>query len=238
MGKYRDLRGQTFGRLTVIEDSGRRSDSRVVWLCRCSCGKETEVRSDGLLHGNTKSCGCLKKEGGEVKIKDLTGQQFGRLTVIEDTGRRNNGNVVWRCRCSCGKIIETVGYSLTRGDAKSCGCLRNERTVPANSTHGKTNTRLYVVWTSIKKRCFNPNYVRYKDYGGRGITICEEWCNDFQAFYEWSMANGYDPDAPRGQCTIDRIDNDKGYCPENCRFTDAKTQRINQRPRTTKTKKE
>ena len=91
----------------------------------------------------------------------------------------------------------------------------------------KKKSRLYCVWIDMKKRCYNPIAHNYHRYGGRGITICDEWRNDFQSFYDWAMANGYDENAPRGQCTIDRIDNDKGYNPDNCRWVDTATQNKN-----------
>ena len=90
----------------------------------------------------------------------------------------------------------------------------------------------------MKRRCLNPMRTRYADYGGRGITVCDEWCNSFQAFYDWAMANGYDENAPKGQCTIDRIDNDKGYSPDNCRWVDMKTQRNNRSDSRKETKNE
>ena len=93
--------------------------------------------------------------------------------------------------------------------------------------HGKTNTRLFNVWRGMKRRCHSTSDKNYDIYGGRGIAVCDEWRNNFQAFYDWAMANGYDENAPTGQCTIDRVDNDKGYSPDNCRWVDMKVQNNN-----------
>ena len=161
-------------------------------------------------------------------VKDLTGQRFGRLVVIERAGATNQGNATWRCRCDCG--VETIvsGWSLQSGNTKSCSCIKVAAIKKSRTIHGKSTSRLHNIWKGMKERCYSPQHNRYHRYGGRGIAVCDESRHDFQAFYDWAMSNGYEPDAPRGQCTIDRIDNDKGYSPDNCRWADAKTQRHNQ----------
>lgn len=156
-------------------------------------------------------------------LKDLTGQRFGRRTVISRAGSDRRGCATWLCVCDCGSESVVTGAELRKNHSGSCGCMRRDRL----TVHSKRKTRLYKVWEGMKTRCYNPSHMAYKRYGGRGITVCVEWCNDFQAFYEWAMANGYDENAPIGQCTIDRIDNDKGYSPDNCRWVDMKTQRHN-----------
>ena len=166
-------------------------------------------------------------------FKDLTGKVFGRLTVIE----RVDGNykpgerhrTKWRCLCSCGNTVVVNADALTRGTQVSCGCYRNEKRAKRLTTHGMTDTRLYNVWTAIKRRCYNPNCSEYHRYGGRGISMCDEWKNDFMVFYNWAITHGYDESAPRGVCTIDRIDCDGDYSPNNCRFVTQKQQMNNVR---------
>lgn len=160
-------------------------------------------------------------------LKDLTGQRFGRLVVVERSGSDNQKRAMWKCCCDCGCIQVVGSGNLLRGLTQSCGCLKSEKLRKRSTVHGKRNNRLYCVWVNMKKRCSNPIAHNYHRYGGRGITVCDEWLHDFQAFYDWAIANGYDENAPYGQCTIDRIDNDRGYGPDNCRWVDTATQNRN-----------
>ena len=161
------------------------------------------------------------------KLIDLTGQRFGRLVVVERAGSTQRGQATWLCRCDCGNETAVVANSLRRGNTNSCGCIHSELLSSRNYKHGKRHSRLYGVWLGMKERCYNPKHNRYHRYGGRGIAVCDEWRDNFNAFYEWSVANGYDENAPYGECTIDRIDVDSDYCPENCRWVDLLTQRNN-----------
>jgi len=161
-------------------------------------------------------------------FNDLTGQRFGRLTVIKRYTPKGQ-KVRWLCKCDCGNEKDIAAYELTSGNTKSCGCLQAEARHRRRNPEGR-GTRLYGVWKAMKQRCRDKNHKGYRLYGARGINVCDEWANDYMAFHDWAFANGYDPDAPKGKCTLDRINPNGNYEPSNCRWVDMKTQNANRRP--------
>lgn len=227
MGRFNDLTGKRFGHLVAVEHVSGTKTKKGKWICRCDCGRMHAVETGNLTRGKVKNCGC-----GYRRRYDYTGQKFGMLTAIHSS-QNENGRRGWWCRCDCGNelFIETgeLTSSLKHQDSTkhhrvSCGCARGGR-----ETHGGSRTRLYSVWVHMKRRCYDVNDQNYKHYGNRGIRICDEWENDFSAFRDWALSHGFDEDKKWSDCTIDRIDVNGNYEPNNCRWVDMHTQLLNRR---------
>lgn len=206
--------GQKFAQLTVIQEAERRS-GRDYWICECECGKRFEVQAKSVRRGNTKSCGCRR---GLLRMKDVAGQRFGKL-VVKRTFRKPSGGVWCECQCDCGKVSVAKRNNVTSGTTKSCGCRKN---YGCRRTHGMAGSPEYNVWCAMLARCDNPNNIGYRDYGGRGIAVCERW----RVFPNFLADMGRRP-FPRA--TIERKDANGNYEPGNVVWATATEQQRNKR---------
>ena len=205
----KDITGQRFGLLVALHLS--ETPSRLArWRFKCDCGNEHEAYLGNVVRGATKSCGCL------IRGSEILGLRFGRLVA------QRYEDQAWVCQCDCGSVCRVTSTSLRKGNTKSCGCLRREKTTARNTTHGLGRPEEFFVWANMRNRCNNPNNYSYPLYGGRGIKVCERW-DDFANFLA-DMGK-----RPSPKHSIDRKNNELDYGPENCRWTTAQEQANNRR---------
>ena len=225
--EYDDTPGKVYGHLTVLEvlpgNAARpgvpRQPKRL--RCRCACGATCQPIASKVYSGNARSCGCKMFES---RRRVRPGQKYGRLTVLEVSigSKRYRSRAL--CLCDCGKKADVSTQQLYQGHTKSCGCLKADLTRSRETTHGRTNDYLHMIWGSIKTRCFNKNDQGLGKYGGRGITMCDEWRRSFVAFAD------YVGERPTTDHSLDRINPWRGYEPGNVRWATIMEQRANQIP--------
>jgi hypothetical protein len=236
MPRRLELSDKHFGEL-IVQKFAYMKNGFSIWKCLCSCGKIIFSSGTDLNQGKINSCGHLR-----VHIENLLGQRFDKLIIIESVKERNISNkVVWKAKCDCGNVVTVSAGSLKSGKTKSCGCIRQANTTTFNQrtkrTHGfvasgdKLHIKFYKVWASMLDRCYNPNHPAYKDYGGRGITVCERW-HKFENFRDdmWEVYLEHIRIHGLRNTTFDRFPSVMGnYEPSNCRWATWAEQQGNRR---------
>ena len=221
-GARKDITGQRFGKLVAKESLQVKKFGSVLWKCSCDCGNDTELTVSQLGSGNFQSCGCMQHQGRPLDLKDKI---FGRLTAVESVGKNKAGQYIWKCICECGNEHTTTGTNLVENHTKSCGCLSRESLLERSKTHGWANTPEYGAWKNAISRCTDPANPAYENYGGRGIKVCDRWMEPSPR----GILNFIEDMGSCNNLTLDRIDVNGDYEPDNCRWADYYTQSYNTR---------
>lgn len=214
----KNISGEKFWMLTAIEYIG--SNNGAKWLFKCECGNNVKHNSSMVKGGHIRSCGCMSKKNQYSATPIFEGQKIGQITAIKMLGKKGH-NISWECSCFCGNIFSALSSNIISGNTKSCGCLKAKICREKATIHGMSNTSVYGLWNNIMRRCYDAKNPAYKNYGGRGIKVCDRW-HDFEKFFE-DMGN-----RPEG-FSIDRKNNDAEYSNENCQWSTATEQARNRR---------
>lgn len=210
MGAKLDVTGERYGALVALYPTEQRLQNSIGWMFQCNCSNKRILPLNRVRYGQIKSCGChINTVHGKRKQRDLIGKKFGSLTVVESLGQSGGkGHYISKVRCDCGYEFTTRDTFLVCGRKVQCPQCSREETIK----HGMSDTPIFYVWQGMRNRCLNPNNKQYKNYGGRGIRICDEWA-DSNSFIEWAIQNGYEEGLQ-----LDRKDVNGNYEPDNCRF--------------------
>lgn len=204
--RVHDIVGKRFGKLVVVRRVENKSYGTPMWECRCDCGNTSQCQAVALKTGGIKSCGC-----GRIVAEDLTGRRFNMLVVLYRGPQSSDGNIRWVCKCDCGKECLVQRSGLVSGNYKSCGCFRL-------SQNGNTKNPLWSTRTKMIARCHNPECSDYKYYGARGISVCQDWLDSFEKFFE-DMGQ-----KPSKKHSLERLDVNGNYEKSNCVWATMKQQ--------------